>query len=85
MIKTDKPKTLRMLIRGLDRLIDAATSRHRADSEEYQDVAEMVLRRAELEARLKRCEGWEPDPTEQTPIPCLSLPSHDESSFSSCS
>lgn len=86
MTKIDKPKTLKMLIRGLDRLIDAATHRQRSDSERHQDVEEMILRRAELKIRLMRCDdSFERDPTEPAPIPHLSLPVHDESSFSSCS
>lgn len=55
MDRHPKPKTIRMLISGLDRLISSA-SRHQVDEDIAQDLDEMIARRRDLADQLTELE-----------------------------
>ena len=81
-----EPKTLKMLIGGLDRLITMATRHPQPTPKDLEDLEEMIARRDELLRRLIEVEGKliprpsEPDPIQ--PDPSLVLAAQDSSSTS---
>ena len=76
-----EPKTLKMLIGGLDRLITMVNRHPQPTPKDLEDLEEMVARRDELLRRLIEMEGkLGPTPTE--PDPTLVLISQASSSTS---